>query len=178
MKYISDTVNNRKFIIWKNELPFTVKSNYFISFSFDENINLYRKNGEAEFAVEIMNGKRINDNYALIGGRFQYNSDNIFNVKFGVTENLNKIYKTEMTFANENAFKGCDYEFAKAMADFNYDKFSLPSGNLILDCAAYAPIGSSIRCFKIAYGILIWLLVQDQEITGNLENDIFMLFNL
>lgn len=178
MKYTSDTECSRRFVIWKDTLPFTYKADRFVCSEYGKNIYLSHKQGSVKLAVEIKNGNIVHNNYALIGGEFRYILDNRFNVKLGETDNSSNKFDTEMTFAKENAFKGCSLEFAKAIIDFDCDNISLPSGNLILNCAAYAEIGSSIRCFEIAYGILIWFLAQNENEICCCEEDIFNLFNI
>lgn len=175
-KYTSEIKNNRKFVIWNDELPFTYKSDHFISSKHDKNIHLSDKHGTVKLAVEIKNGIAVHNNYALIGGEFQYNRGNCFNVKLGVNQHSGENFSTDMTFAGEKAVKGLWSEFAVAIADFDYGDISLPSGNLLLDCAAYTEIGSSINCFKIAYRILIWLLARSDTDICRCEDEIFGLF--
>lgn len=178
MVYVSHEERNRQFKVWINELPFVYTAKKKLSKTISNSMIVIKDNSyEFPLAIEIKNGCTINNNYAMIGGQFEYNKSKRFNVEIGLLTNECNQYFTDMSMYYNNVIKGIDYEFAESLLNYEYSNTVLPSGNLKINCAAYSKTGSSINCFNIAYRILLCLLLQDKEnLNMDLIEDIF--FNI
>ncbi len=169
MVYVSKEKRNKKFKIWIDELPFV----YFAEKNLRKTISnskIIIKDISCDFplAVEVKNGCTINNNYAMICGRFEYSNSKLFNLEIGLLSDERDRFFTDMSVYNNDVIKGIDYEFAESLLNYKYADTVLPSGKLMINCAAHSKTGSSINCFNIAYSVLLCLLIQDK---GNINMD-------
>ncbi|MBQ7794655.1 MAG: hypothetical protein IJ366_09105 [Clostridia bacterium] len=172
MIYISEDNNDRRIRIWVNELPIKYKANKVISLSCD-----YVSSDAivaSSVAVEIKNGRLSNNNYAMIGGEFQINNTGRFQVNLSIPYNMNKKYITDMSSSNDNVYIGFDEQYSIAIMGCDHSENRLPSGILTINCAACAEIGSSIKCFKWAYRVLLNTLCKKQILFD--DKELFLLY--
>lgn len=173
MIYVSEDNNDRRIKIWVNELPIKYKANKVISLFCD-----YVSSDAtviSSVAVEIKNGCLSNNNYAMIGGEFQNNNTGCFQVNLSIPYSMNKKYITDMSLSNDNVYIGFDEQYSIAIRGYDYSENRLPSGILTINCAACAEIGSSIKCFKLAYRVLLNTLCKKQIHFE--DKELFLLFN-
>lgn len=135
----------RKIRVWVGELPFEC----FDIENIDKKYESYNK-----YAVEIKNGVSCNNNYALLGGAFKKDSSHK-GIKVTIKSSLsfNNKYYSDYSAHNDRPIIGINSEIIKWVNGF--ETYTSCPGELIINCAAFAPIGSSKNCFKLAYDILI-----------------------
>lgn len=135
----------RKIRGWIGELPFEC----FDVENIDNPHEAYNK-----YAVELKNGITCNNNYALLGGTFRKDiSCKNINVTIKGSLSFEDKYFSDYSAPDDTPMIGINSEIIKWVNEF--ETCTSCPGELIINCAAFAPIGSSKNCFKSAYDLLI-----------------------
>ena len=135
----------QKVRFWIGELPFEC----ICSDLSDKELKSYRK-----YAVELKNGIKCNNNYALLGGLFkQDTSRKNVDVIIKSSNSFQNEYHSDYSALNDTPIAGINPEIIDWVNNFEICKEV--SGELIINCAAFAPVGSSRSCFDLAYKLLI-----------------------
>lgn len=134
--------------VWVGELPFEC----FDVKTIDKKYESYNK-----YAVELKNGITCNNNYALLGGEFKKDAlhKNI-NVTTKNSPFFQNKYYSDYSAHNDTPIIGINSEIIEWINEF--ETCTSCHGEIIINCAAFAPIGSSKNCFKSAYELLISLI--------------------
>ncbi len=149
-----------KIRVWVGELPFECQYNYLVN----PKIKLYNK-----YAVELKNGIRCNNNYALLGGIFvQDSSHKNIDVVIQTSSSFQSKYYSDYSALNDTPVIGINSEVFSWLN--NFEACVDGNGELIINCVAFAPIGSSRNCFNLAYKLLLNII--DCQ-NNNLDFEIF-----
>ncbi len=134
-----------KIRVWIGELPFECQYNDLM------NPKLKPCN---KYAVELKNGISCNNNYALLGGIFvQDSSHKKIDVITKTDSSFQGKYYSDYSALNDTPMIGINSEVADWLN--NFEVCVDGNGELIINCVAFAPIGSSRNCFNLAYKLLL-----------------------
>ena len=138
----------QKVKFWIGELPFEcICSNLS-----DKELNFYSK-----YAVELKNGIKCNNNYALLGGLFKQDTSHKYvDVIIKSGSSFQNEYHSDYSALNDTPIASINPEIIDWVNSFEICKEV--SGELIINCAAFAPVGSSKSCFDLAYKLLISII--------------------
>lgn len=135
----------KKVRVWIGELPFECIYNDLS----DKELKSYNK-----YAVELKNGIKCNNNYALLGGIFkQDTSRKNVNVIIKSSTSFQNEYHSDYSALNDTPIAGINFEIIDWVN--NFEICTEFGGELIINCAAFAPVGSSRSCFNSACKLLI-----------------------